>query len=76
MSLDDQSIKKKGKGKVQEMDIMPLKRAKVVDPMESEPMMEEEGGTSKDKTRKKWSGYTRRGIGISDFPLGVGSITI
>ena len=73
LSLDDQPIKERGKEKVQEMDIMPLKRAKVVDPMESQPMMEEEAGTSKDKKRKKRSGYTRYRIGISDFPLGIGS---
>ena len=36
-------------------------------------MMEEEAGSSKDKKRKKRSGYTRCRIGISDFPLGVGS---
>ena len=72
LSLDDQLTKEKGKEKVQKMDIMPLKRAKVVDPMESQPMMEEEAGTSKDKKRKKRSGYTRRRIRIGDFPLGVG----
>ena len=35
LSFVDQSIKGKGKEKVQEMDIMPVKKAKVVDPMES-----------------------------------------
>ena len=72
LSFVDQPIKGKGKEKVQEMDIMPMKKAKVVDPMESQPMMEEEADTSKDKKRKKQSDYTRRRIGIGDFPLGVG----
>ena len=65
-------LEAKGKEKVKEPDVMPIKKARVSEEVTGPPasqMMEEEG-TSKDakKRKKRWS--TRRKTTIKDFPLG------
>ena len=65
-------LKARGKEKMKEPDVMPIKKAPVSEEVMGPPasaMMEEEG-TSKDAKKRKKKSSTRRKITIKDFPLG------
>ena len=63
-------LENKGKEKVKEPEVMPIKKARVSEEVTEPPasMETEEEGTSK-KKRKKRASATRRKITIKDFPL-------
>ena len=65
-------LEAKGKEKVREPDVMPIKKARVSEEVTGPPasqMMEEEG-TSKDAKKRKKRSSARRKITTKDFPLG------
>ena len=66
-------LEAKGKEKMKEPKVMPIKKARVSEEVKGGPpasaMMEEEG-TSKDVKKRKKRSSTRRKITIKDFPLG------
>ena len=66
-------IEAKGKEKMKEPKVMPIKKARVSEevtgPRAASAMMEEEG-TSKDAKKRKKRSSTRRKITIKDFPFG------
>ena len=65
-------LEAKGKEKIREPDVMPIKKARVSEEVTGPPasqMMEEEG-TSKDVKKRKKRSSTRRKITIKDFSLG------
>ena len=64
-------LEAKGKEKVREPDVMPIKKARVSEEVTGPPasqMMEEEG-TSKDAKKRKKRSSARRRITIKDIPL-------
>ena len=65
-------LEAKGKEKIREPEVMPIKKARVSEEVTGPPasqMMEEEG-TSKDAKKRKKRSSTRRKITIKDFSLG------
>ena len=65
-------LEAKGKEKIREPDVMPIKKARMSEEVTGPPtsqIMEEEG-TSKDAKKRKKRSSTRRKITIKDFPLG------
>ena len=65
-------LEAKGKEKMKEPEVMPIKKARVSEEVTGPPasaMMEEEGTLKDAKNRKKRSSTTRK-ITIKDFPLG------
>ena len=65
-------LEAKGKEKIREPNVMPIKKARVSEEVTGPPanqMMEEEG-TSKDAKKRKKRSSARRRITIKDFPLG------
>ena len=65
-------LEARGKEKMKEPDVMPIKKARVSEEVTGPPasaMMEEED-TSKDAKKRKKISTTRRKITIKDFPLG------
>ena len=72
-AVDVIQLEAKGKEKMKEPEVMPIKKARVSEEVTGPPasaMMEEEG-TSKDVKKRKKRSSTRRKITIKDFPLGV-----
>ena len=65
-------LESKGKEKVKEPEVMPIKKARVSEEVTGPPasMAVDEEGTSKDAKKRKKSSSTRRKITIKDFPLG------
>ena len=65
-------IEAKGKEKMKEPKIMPVKKARVSEEVTGPPgsMAMDEEGTSKDAKKRKKRSSTRRKITIKDFPLG------
>ena len=66
-------IEEKGKEKMKEPEVMPVKKARVSQEVTGPPgctIMDEEG-TSKDARKRRKRSSTRRKITIKDFPLGI-----
>ena len=65
-------LESKGKEKVREPEVMPIKKARVSEEVTGPPasMAVDEEGTSKDARKRKKRSSARRKITIKDFPLG------
>ena len=69
-------LEDKGKGKMKEPVVMPIKKARFTEeaiPNRDSMETENEASTSKKEKKRKRSGPSRQKIGIKDFPLGAGS---
>ena len=65
-------LEARGKEKMKEPDVIPIKKACVTEEVTGPPasVMIEEEGTSKDAKKRKKRSTARRRITIKDFPLG------